>query len=145
VATAKNLSFAEIQKRIREMDDERAELEAALHAKRGEELKVLADAYAKKLEAAGFTILEGVEALAPYDKSKKTRAKRGTAVPKEAKYVKGAVYRDPEGKGPDYIGGTKGSPKWLRDANKVGEDLSKFLAQSTGKMSVKGGDLVNNG
>ncbi|AGU47386.1 hypothetical protein VAPA_1c02560 [Variovorax paradoxus B4] len=66
MSDAKNMSFAEIQKRIKDMDAERAELEAALQAKRGEEIKVLADAYAKKLQAGGFSISEGVKALAPY-------------------------------------------------------------------------------
>ncbi|MGJ7573269.1 hypothetical protein ACSFBX_22280 [Variovorax sp. RB2P76] len=143
MATApKSMSFAEIQKRIREMDDERAELEFALQSKRGEELKVLADAYAKKLEAAGFTITEGVEALAPYDKAagKKKRAPRGS-VSKEAKpYVKGTVYKDPKSAA-TWTGGTKGrQPPWLIAALEGASDKAKAYAKL-----ATGGDLVNNG
>jgi len=139
MATAKNLSFADIQKRIKEVDDERAELEAALHAKRGEELKVLADAYAKKLQAAGFTILEGVEALAPYDDSKKKRAPRGSVTKEPKPYVKGTVYKDPSSNA-TWVGGTKGRmPPWLVSALEGSKDKAKTFAL------LAGGDLVNNG
>ena len=42
------------------------ETEAAIADRRVEELKVLADGYAKKLQMNGFAIREGIEALKPY-------------------------------------------------------------------------------
>lgn len=140
MATAKSLSFADIQKRIKEMDDERAELEMALHEKRGEELKVLADAYAKKLEAAGFSVKEGVEALVPYDKSVRKRAPKGSRTVKDKGYVKGTVYKDPKSDA-TWTGGTRGRmPPWLAAALEGQAEPSKVFAKL-----AKGGDLVNNG
>ena len=43
-----------------------AELDAAIAERRVEELKVLADGYAKKLQMNGFAIREGMDALRPY-------------------------------------------------------------------------------
>lgn len=43
-----------------------ASTNAAIEARRGEELKVLADGYAKKLQMNGFAIREGIDALKPY-------------------------------------------------------------------------------
>lgn len=44
--------------------------EAAIADRRIEELKVLADGYAKKLAMNGFSIREGMDALKPYLKLK---------------------------------------------------------------------------
>ena len=44
----------------------RAQLEQKIQDKRGEELKVLADGFVKKLEASGFAVHEAIEALQPY-------------------------------------------------------------------------------
>ena len=143
MAIAKNMSFAELQTRIKEMDDERAELEMALHAKRGEELKVLADAYAKKLQAAGFSIAEGVEALTPYDtdSAKRKRAPRGLLGVASKGYVSGTVYKDPKSDA-TWKGGTKGrQPPWLVSALNGASDEAAAFAN----LAVKGGDMVNNG
>jgi len=43
-----------------------AETDAAIAERRIEELKVLADGYAKKLAMNGFSIQEGMDALKPY-------------------------------------------------------------------------------
>lgn len=40
--------------------------DAAIAARRTEELKVLADGYARKLAMNGFSVREGLEALKPY-------------------------------------------------------------------------------
>lgn len=139
---ARNMSFAEIQKRIQEMDNERVELEMALQAKRGEELKVLADAYAKKLEAAGFSIAEGKTALDPYDKSeaKRSRSPNGSRAPEAKAYVKGTVYKDPNSDA-TWTGGTKGrQPPWLVAALEGASDKAEAYA----RLAV-GGDRVNNG
>ena len=142
MTVARNMSFADIQKRIQEMDDERAELELALQAKRGEELKVLADAYAKKLEAAGFSIAEGNSALDPYDKSeaKRTRSPNGSRASEAKAYVKGTVYKDPNSSA-TWTGGTKGrQPPWLIAALEGAPDKIKAYEKL-----AAGGDHVNNG
>ena len=58
-------------------------IDGALLARRGEAVQALADDFAKKLKADGFTVAEGIAALrdsnAPGKPAKKTRAKRGTA------------------------------------------------------------------
>lgn len=53
-----------------------AQTDAAIAERRIEELKVLADGYAKKLAMNGFSIREGMEALKPY---LPTRARHGPA------------------------------------------------------------------
>lgn len=45
---------------------ELARVNAAIADRRIEELKVLADGYAKKLQRNGFSIREGMDALKPY-------------------------------------------------------------------------------
>ena len=124
MSDAKNMSFAEIQKRIKDMDAERAELETALQAKRGEEIKVLADAYAKKLEAGGFSISEGIKALAPYDTA---TAKRSGGAPRPPREVEtGTTYRNPE-TGETWVAGAKGRVVgWLRTQIDAGKSAATF-------------------
>lgn len=73
-----SMSFAELHALVQQAT-------AALNTKRVEEIKVLADAYSKKAEAAGFSIQEAIDALKPLlpkAAEKKTRAARGTATKK---------------------------------------------------------------
>lgn len=123
---AKNMSYADIQKRIKDMDAERAELEAALQAKRGEEIKVLADAYAKKLEAGGFSIAEGIKALAPYDTAP---AKRSPAAPRAPREVEtGTTYKNPD-TGETWVAGGKGRVVgWLQARIDAGQSAQSFAA-----------------
>jgi DNA-binding protein H-NS len=51
-----------------------AQTNAAIEDRRVEELKVLADGYAKKLQMNGFSIREGMDALKPYLPAKRERA-----------------------------------------------------------------------
>lgn len=131
MSEAKNMSYAEIQKRIKDMDVERAELEAALQAKRGEEIKVLADAYAKKLQAGGFSISEGIKALAPYDTA---TAKRSAAAPRPPReVVTGTTYKNPE-TGETWRAGAKGRVVgWLQAQIDAGKSASSF-ATDAGKL-----------
>jgi len=67
-----------------ELLKQQAEITELIHAKREEELKVLADGYAKKLHAAGYSMVEGFEAFAlyvpmPLTGIKKGNGKRATA------------------------------------------------------------------
>lgn len=129
---------------IAALKKELAALEEKSIPLRIEEAKVLADAFIDKLEKKGLTIQDGINALnalkkvAEPESGKQQRAKRGEGKPRnKSLFEKGGVYRDPEGKGKDYIGGALGAkPKWLQDAQKSGADVSTFLAQSTGTMTV---------
>ncbi|WP_143100259.1 H-NS histone family protein [Variovorax sp. 770b2] len=130
MSDARNMSFAEIQKRIQDMDAERAVLEAALQAKRGEEIKVLADAYAKKLQAGGFSIAEGIKALAPYDT---IAAKRTGAAPRPPREVEtGTTYKNPE-TGETWIAGAKGRVVgWLQAQINAGKSAASFTTGAEG-------------
>jgi DNA-binding protein H-NS len=53
------LAMADLQRLL-------AQTDAAIAERRVEELKVLADGFARKLAVNGFTVKEGIEALKPY-------------------------------------------------------------------------------
>jgi DNA-binding protein H-NS len=53
------LAMDDLQRLLKQTD-------SAIAERRIEELKVLADGYAKKLAANGFAVKEGMEALKPY-------------------------------------------------------------------------------
>ena len=75
------MSYAKLMAQKKAIDD-------ALYARRGEAVQTLADDFAKKLKADGFTVAEGIAALrgssAPSKPAKKVRAKRGTAPKRSA-------------------------------------------------------------
>ncbi len=56
---ADGLPLAELQRQL-------AEVDAAIAERRVEELKVLADGFARKLAVNGFSVKEGIDALKPY-------------------------------------------------------------------------------
>jgi hypothetical protein len=60
------LSLPELQKRL-------ADVNLAIEDRKVEELKVIADGYAKKCQMNGFTIKEAIEALKPYLPRRRTR------------------------------------------------------------------------
>ncbi|MBK6787004.1 MAG: H-NS histone family protein [Betaproteobacteria bacterium] len=104
------LNFAELQELA-------AEARSLAEAKRGEELKVLVDGWAKKAQAQQFDIAEVIEEFKHYLPSaaaKKTRAARGSKAVAADAWVKDVVYADPKGAGKDWRGGQRGSkPAWL--------------------------------
>ena len=51
---------------LQELQNLLAQTNEAIAERRVEELKVLADGYAKKLQMNGFSIREGMDALKPY-------------------------------------------------------------------------------
>lgn len=81
------LSFSDLQKRLEELKKEEEQIAALIAEKRGEEIKVLADGYAKKCAAAGFTPQEAVDALMAYLPAKASKGK-GAKGPKAAKAPK---------------------------------------------------------
>lgn len=85
---------------------------ALANSKRDEEIKVLADAYAKKTTAAGFSVQEAIDALKPY-------------LPKKGKGSTAVKYRDPAN--PTLTYGGKGKyPAWLREYLDDGRSLEEF-------------------
>lgn len=59
-----------IQDEISRLSGERAKLHERREALRRETLASMADAFARKLQAAGFSVREGIQALRPYEKAK---------------------------------------------------------------------------
>ncbi len=57
--TLDGLAMADLQRLL-------AQTDAAIAERRVEELKVLADGFARKLAVNGFTVKEGISALKPY-------------------------------------------------------------------------------
>ena len=89
----KGMSYAELRALLEET-------EAALALKRAEELKVLADGYAKKLQMGGFGIAEGIEALKPYLPAKPAKS--------------AAKYANPDDPTQTWVGMGK-PPQWFKD------------------------------
>lgn len=108
----KGMSYAELRALLEQT-------EAALAAKRTEELKVLADGYAKKLQMGGFSIAEGIEALKPYLPAKPVKTPSAPGEERKAKYANPA---DPS---QTWVGMGK-PPQWFRDqiaAGRSREDM----------------------
>jgi DNA-binding protein H-NS len=101
-----------------ELVELRKQLESEIAAKRSEELKVLADGYIKKIEAAGFTAAEGLDALKPYV------MQRASNSPKEPSTAP-VLYRDPAN--PDNTWSGRGRPaRWLADYETQGRKREEF-------------------
>jgi len=101
----------------------RAKLDREIEEKRGEELKVLADGFAKKVQAAGFSVREAMEALQPYVSSTGS-GKRATpyASPK-------ALYRDPANPQNTWSGRGRAA-RWLADYEAQGRKRDEFRVSS---------------
>lgn len=96
----------------------RKALDQQIAARRIEELKVLADGFARKIEAAGFTVREAMQALEPYDAADTKSSKRvfGAAVP---------LYRDPQN--PENTWSGRGRPaRWLAAYEAAGRSRDEF-------------------
>lgn len=105
------LSYAELQQLV-------AEVQERLAVKRAEEIKVLADAYAKKAQAAGFSVQEAMEALKPYLPAKGTRTGGDASM---AKYV------DPANPNNRWSGKGR-APRWLQTYVDTGKSKEDFRA-----------------
>lgn len=102
----------------------RTKLDSEIEAKRSEELKVLADGFAKKLQAAGFTVAEGVDALKPYLAGGRgaSRAAQGAVAP--------VLYRDTAN--PQNTWSGRGRPaRWLADYEAAGRNREEFRATAS--------------
>ena len=94
------------------------ELELQIAGKRDEELKVLVDGFAKKVQATGFTVDEALVALQPYA----TTAKRKSAAAGGAAPV---LYRDPANAANTWSGRGRAA-KWLADYESQGRKREEF-------------------
>ncbi|WP_431258496.1 H-NS family nucleoid-associated regulatory protein [Roseateles chitinivorans] len=94
------------------------ELERQIAGKRDEELKVLVDGFAKKVQAAGFTVDEALDALQPYASPPKRKgASAGGAAP--------ALYRDPANAANTWSGRGRVA-RWLADYESQGRRRQEF-------------------
>ena len=93
------------------------ELNSQISAKRDEELKVLADGYIKKIQAAGFSVTEAVHALTPYiDRKLSATSRRNPA---------SVMYRDPADPANTWSGRGRAA-KWLAKYEAEGRQRSEF-------------------
>ena len=109
-------SLAELEARIQRLSRAREALVAQRVTAREEELKVLADAFARKLQAGGFSIAEGIAALRPYARSRlpdaAAAAPAPSAAPRSREPSKGAGGEDLREHARRVLGGEASS--WLR-------------------------------
>lgn len=109
-------SLADIEARIQRLTRAREALAAQRVTAREEELKVLADAFARKLQAGGFSIQEGIAALRPYARSRLQDAPAASpslpAAPRARESAKGTNGEDLREHARRVLGGEAAS--WLR-------------------------------
>ena len=107
------LSFAELVELQKQLDSQ-------IEERRSEELKVLADGYIKKIQAAGFEIVEAIEALQPYVSGKRAKQSKSTgAAP--------VMYRDPANPENTWSGRGRAA-RWLADYEAQGRKRDEFKA-----------------
>ena len=109
------LSYAELRALLQRT-------EAAIAEKSVEELKVLADGYAKKLQMGGFSIAEGIEALRAYLPS---NASTKGATSGEARPVK---FVNPTDATKTWVGMGK-PPQWFREQLAAGRTREDMLVR----------------
>ena len=94
------------------------ELEVQIGAKRDEELKVLVDGFAKKVQASGFTVDEALVALQPYTAATKRKSNQaGSSAP--------VLYRDPSNPENTWSGRGRAA-KWISDYEAAGRSRNEF-------------------
>ncbi|MDE2370263.1 MAG: H-NS histone family protein [Burkholderiales bacterium] len=118
------LSFPELHALLQETQQ-------AINQKRAEEVKVLADGYAKKLQMSGFTIAEGIEALKPYLPARSARSvarapKAAAGEPAAATAPRAPKYANPQRPQETWVGVGK-PPQWFRDLVAQGASKESLL------------------
>lgn len=94
------------------------ELEHQISEKRDEELKVLVDGFAKKVQASGFTVDEALVALQPYTAATKRKSNQaGSSAP--------VLYRDLSNPENTWSGRGRAA-KWLSDYEAAGRSRDEF-------------------
>lgn len=94
------------------------ELELQIGEKRDEELKVLVDGFAKKVQASGFTVDEAMVALQPYTAATRRESNQaGSSAP--------VLYRDPSNPENTWSGRGRAA-KWISDYEAAGRSRNEF-------------------
>lgn len=107
----------------------RAKLEQEIEAKRDEELKILADGYARKLQAAGFSVEEGIKALLPHTEAKRRGGVGPSASAATPSSTARVLYRDPAN--PENTWSGRGQPaRWLAQYVAAGRQREEFRVES---------------
>jgi hypothetical protein len=134
-----NLPLAALLAKKAEQDVIALQIKEALVYRRAEEIKVLADGFAKKVEAAGYSVYEAMDALKPYLPAKNAGVKRAARGSVKAK---GRADADSTGASP-----TPGATYklatgevWIKSTNGKGSPKKEFLAAI--KSGSKWADLV---
>jgi len=94
------------------------ELEQQISEKRDEELKVLVDGFAKKVQASGFTVDEAMVALQPYTAATKRKNN-------QARSSAPVLYRDPSNPENTWSGRGRAA-KWISDYEAAGRSRDEF-------------------
>ena len=105
------LSYSELVALSKQLDEQ-------ISSKRSEELKVLADGYAKKIESAGFSVAEAIEALQPYARSAVKQRRHSGGTPP-------VLFRDPGNPNNTWSGRGRAA-KWLADYEAQGRSRDEF-------------------
>ena len=112
------LSYAELAEHV-------AYAQSQLDGKKNEEAKTLADAFLKKLNAAGFTAEEGIAAIHSIEGTAPKASKRGASSGSALKGAKmPAKYRGPNG---EEWSGKGQPPKWMKPLLEAGKTKADFL------------------
>lgn len=93
------------------------ELEQKITAKRDEELKVLVDGFARKLQASGFTVDEALAALQPYTAATRQKSRQIASAR--------VLYRDPANSQNTWSGRVRAA-KWISDYEAQGRSRDEF-------------------
>ncbi|MDM0042125.1 H-NS family nucleoid-associated regulatory protein [Variovorax sp. J22R193] len=146
MATASQ-SYADLQKHLEELQKEADKTRALLEGKKTEEIKVLVDACAKKLQAAGLDIGEAVEYLATYaPQRRKSRLSQTTGgAPRKERADKG-VPPPPKYKGPkgELWSGRGQPPKWMKPELAKGKKKEDFLMTKDQQIEAEISAQLNN-
>lgn len=121
-------TLAELLQKQAKMAAEMEALAADIEVKRIEEIKILADAFVKKAQAAGYSVQEALDAVKPYLPTQgaagATRAKRGTASAEERSSVDTTGARPEKGVSYKLADGTV----WIKHISGKGAPKKEFLA-----------------
>jgi len=118
-------SFADLQKRIRETEQQLEEARQRAASMHSEELKAFVEEWLAKADSLGFTVIEVVEAIRPHfpEKSRKGTATKKTRA--DAGRKAEPKYRDPK-TGETWSG--RGRPAgWLQAHLDAGRKKEDFL------------------
>ena len=118
-------SFADLQKRIRETEQQLEEARQRAASMHSEELKGFVEEWLAKADSLGFSVVEVVEAIRPHFPEKGRRGKGAKKIRADAGRKAEPKYRDPK-TGETWSG--RGRPAgWLQAQLDAGKKKDDFL------------------